>query len=1601
MNVGWKTYFYLLAFLLLASCNPQQNSKNIDGKNDTLKFSKDQLGVLTSQGDFFDYGRILLEAEKKKFIELRNTGKLPLRFTRTTFGGKKAHESFFYSGLEKSFPGDGGDCGEELRPNHSCQVSLSYQPMRRKEEEVKIQIYYTNGLREDFEEIKLKGYGGEKAALALSIERLNFPISDKNDLKEQSFSVRNDGGQIAENISISLNQDPDSAGRNLFSIIPSKTTCPLNEGKLSIGENCEITIQSQVAIDQEYKNYTGNLQVEYRYNPDSSELERAVLDISHRVLSIEGILSIPETHLNYGNVVNGSIVPKNFLISNSGYKDLILDSISIAGDHSSINVDIRNCTERDNERYTSDHKLILAPDESCILAFIFSPNFGSLPVDFSASQVKFMYNNGKDSLLKISETMSFQADLVQPAKLVIVEDSGHTLAQDVWNLGASFVANDTRYNASKKYLIKNTGENLAKSIRVETSGSPYISVTHDCPIIMVKDVECHMEIFYTPLKSIYDSHGNSLDIISQTKVLYEAGDSASLGNPRVSQTIVETSGTMDDQPRLIFSQGDSGSVEGVFSSSVFHDIEVKNVGAKPEGSFTLSLSNTSNFFIVEDASLTQIEGKPNCAHLDGEAGVLPSGGICFYRIRSYETSAGEVTSQIVLNFQGGTVSSTAYNLTANFVGPAKLALDSPTPSSKARVTSYGSFNYPGVGQSTGLNAGGLSKTYSSSARSVDPSKMNFPSLPGAETFDFAYMELGYNAYGQDNRGGFDLKNIGDFPMEIRGISISEVRNLISLTDVTAQNYFSLDGSASCGEPSQSSPKNLSKDGTCSLAFNYRIPNTNIYRVKIKLDYTLGHKVSGESPTLKEYSSYISVYMKGYNRGNFAQITPVLPSNILTEGAQLSSVFGGDNTANSLVKLKNTSTHTGTELHYTLMSGDERVDILSAQAPLKGEGFTALSSPMENYMSLSTTKCSGSVQDQMGANETCDLSLTYQPTEETEKTITFYYRYHNGLTYEEGSFPLHLKGLKPAEITVKDLDIIGTNYSFNFEDKVVGQDHVKTFEIKNSGAVPAMNLSLNSESLPFKIRPTTDPELTPCESSLDGDATCHMDLVLSPTDSHIGGDINNNLTFSWNSGLLSGGSPVSENFKIFGRAYIEERHSLHQGWTSIKLAGFNKDFAVERGVPDQEDNFGFVEFKWNAMIGDGPQGRDITSYLIFKKKTSEFNIKSDRPYREINVVSGQKEYSFLDNHTDNAPGSVWYYYVVPKRGNTHISKVDTQKNPIGVLRAIIPHSHTVSLHRYMASLEVCKKMGFDINNSSHLDLSNNGCRYKNEVGEEKVFSVSYDLHMDRYEAGEVYRDQVTPPNAPGDRLARANFNNARSSCQRKKVHFSSTDPSFNQFFSKDLPNRREHFYLSVKTGGYDTAQCKTTGAEPKNGGFLDCRSDYGLENMVGGLKEWTLSQVNGFGRGVNTSLGGGQSDRTFTGERFGNLFTPVKAGYNRFLISHEQNGASMKCFNTLTGTFAAKVSGLCTGEYLLDITLDQSQENASTLYLGGEDPKADFRIFYPGSPIGSSGLGIYALAGGGDNLEVGMKGENYSPYTTHIDLSIDEQAGFRCSLRIPY
>ena len=1599
----------------MVACQPAQNN-NEDGKQDNFEFSLDQVGRLEFPSDIIDFGDVVIDDERQRFIQVENAGFLPLRFEETFFDEKKFHPSIFYSGNEKSFPGDGGTCPEILPAGESCILAFSFVPVIKKTENVELEIFYNNSLSKSSVKIDMIAYGGEEADLSFSLSSLDYSYVDLDTYTEQTMTITNVGSQHAREFNITISQTPDGMGREMFSIVPATTDCPLTDGVLNIGESCNITIASTVANDQVYDDYQGTLVVEFNRDPGVTDTEDINIDIFQKVVSLEGELKVPENDIGFGDFINFDIDTQSLFVQNSGFNELSVENVTITGDSGSLSIDLTECTERTDERLSGTGKLLLAPGESCIYALVFAPTYPSLPADLSLTDIVFTYDDGKNGL-QVTTGFGITADLFAPASLDIQMVADPSL--EIWNLGNVFVANDNRFVQTQNYTIRNTGEVNAQNVTLSLSGSPYFNMSHDCPDVLAEDDECSITLNFDPAMTTYLSNGSTLDITSDLFIDYEAGDSDVLGDTKVTTTAIQTTGTMTDGSEIVFSNFDSstsGSVTTVAGSPAYYDISIKNVGATPESNFDLQMTNITDYFIVDDAGLTFIDGLKNCAHHDSGAGSLFSGEECTYRIRAFSSVVASLSNDLTIDFQAGARTSAAHTYNAEFVSPGKIAMSEPLPASKVVIRSYPTFNYPGEGSATDINDASVTSYFNSSDRSVAVGNMSFPALPVTEVFDLAYIEAGYSAQTVADQVNFQISNDGNFEMEVRDVSIVQAFNLTDTIDVTSMSYFALELSSTATCAGGGSATTISPMSSCLNTVDYTLPDEDLYRLSVNVRYTLGNTLSPTDSTLQEYNSVITLYVQGYDASNYAVLDPTAPASVVSSSQlTFAVVAGGDNTQQDIVNLVNNGIVNATDVHYTILDAGAYKDLAAINSDLSVVGFSPAGAGLDNYYRLASGQCSMASSNEYQPAENCDIDITFNPIQEGTKSYLFVYRYHNGITYVEDSFNILVTGYEPAALVVNNLNGTHPNYENDFAKQIVNDIHTEYVEIRNTGEVAATNVSFAAALIPFSLASSTNPSYVGCTATIGPGDVCYLELNYQPTYSEIEQASQQIFNIAWETGKVVAAVPEVDGMTIDAEGFAEERHSQHQGWTSVDLRGYNAAYATmiqgvitkPNGNSYAPEELGYIHLKWNPMADEGAQTYPITSYAIFKKDSPTFNIHQDIIYDTVNVVGGETEFEYFDENVENTPGKVFYYYILPRRGpSSYISRINTSDYPASVIRVAIPHPYTVGIHRFMASMEACRSMGKDVNDPTNINLANNGCIYQDVNSNTVTYDPNYDVHIDMYEGTEEYMNSASFEftNNPGFPVSAATYNEAYAACNNKVVSFTTADPILSRDYNKELPDRREHFILSTKAGGYTQEDCEIVDNEIISGANSACNSDFGLENMVGGLPEWTLGQVDGYAKGISTTLADGSSETSMQGINFSFLFNGLSAGFNILRLDDSQNQIDNHCFDIFAGVFAPRIGGSCTGDNLMELTSNSGAETATRWYLLDTEPiDTELSMLFVGKDISDDdSLNIHALAGGGDALDsMTAPNHNYSQFTTSFTFHADDKAGFRCSLRLPY
>lgn len=229
-------------------------------------------------------------------------------------------------------------------------------------------------------------------------------------------------------------------------------------------------------------------------------------------------------------------------------------------------------------------------------------------------------------------------------------------------------------------------------------------------------------------------------------------------------------------------------------------------------------------------------------------------------------------------------------------------------------------------------------------------------------------------------------------------------------------------------------------------------------------------------------------------------------------------------------------------------------------------------------------------------------------------------------------------------------------------------------------------------------------------------------------------------------VLDDGAPVSSSHKTF-LVTVDNVSAQHEGWTSVTAMGAKVDKNDSVISNDRT-----VNFVWNSMnlsstgfaVGPTPT---IAGYYVYRNSTSS----ADSNFDFGDPVSSSSVNSSLRNFTDTTvnsvsnatlvadTGEVFWYKVRPVLSN---GAIVTTNQSYETLRVIVPPKNKALVHRWMANLDICGKIG-----QTPDKINNYSCSYGGPGSTASgTYDLGKDLLVDRYEIGCNYDDS---PDCNGD------------------------------------------------------------------------------------------------------------------------------------------------------------------------------------------------------------------------------------------------------------
>ncbi len=1570
---------YLLIIMFLFSCNPAGKDEEV--KNN-FEFDRSQLGKITFVGGDLDFGSIAVGSTHDRLIEIKNTGKLAVDEFEKFFDDENFNITFRFSGAENKFPGDNGTCEDYLDVQESCFLSFTYSPLVSETKNVEFKMVYDDGIGRSESTTRIKSFAGIEESLLVEPSIIDFEKIDFNTQKELVVTFSNPGELSILDINFSLDQDSETLYSLDFS--DSDTTCYQNMF-LDGGASCKLSFKVNSSMVSIYDNYTAQYLVDYKNYSDQQTIKSLQGDIITGVYSLEGILELTPI-LDYKNMISGSSKIIGLQVKNIGHNDAIVKSFSTSLASSLFNIDLSDCTNLNNENFNAPNEVIIEPGSICVLNGTLSPDSTMTTQTILANDLFFSYENNKTGIVNTTNS-TVTANITKSGDIEVLDESD--IAFPVWSIPAAFISGDSRIFESVDLKLSHLGETAVtlNSFQITGTGSEYLSISESCPSLLTSvDSSCTFVLNMNPDLTAYQGSGNT-NISASLRINFYDESITPMQDPIPRSLYLPISGTLDVKSHLVFEKFNSTpSVDNktVAQSAFLEKVYVRNIGALPESTFSIQISNATNYSAVNQNTVDS-NGIRNCLDMNNSGDSLNPQQQCFYEMRVYSATNGTFTTNLTVNFGSGNTSD-PFTVNTEVVDVAKISVNDVAPVDYASFITYNA-DYPGVGSSTSSGDGSVSRMYSGQ-KTVGNSEIT--TLPITANFDLAIIDFAYGVVGETGVKNFKLKNTGEFFLGINSVSVVDIYNETLSSPVTDGITYRTSSGCKAGA-------SVNGDSDCTIDFDINYPDDDRRRAQIEIKYTVGDKTNPDDVNYIEYTSYALVYFQGYNASNAADLKFYDGASILSD-IELIETYGAENSSSMDVKIQNDGVLSATDIHLALGQNGQVLELTGAgDEEIDLSDFVAGSGDLSEYFRVGTSVCNNSSGNDIFVSGDCVFDLTYLAKTKGETEYDILARYHNGVTYVSKTVPLKTIGLEPARLEIRNALGAFPAYNYNFEKQVIDETHVFEVKIQNTGESSAENILIDYTAGKFSFENASTQTPT-CGTQLPADEICYLNLRFDPVFADIGTQISRNIISSYETGEILSAAPVVDTFEINALGFTENIRSKHYGWDEIHASGFNQDFADALNLNPANDyapeDLGYISFSWYSM--DDVDGA-VDKYLIFRSSQDDIDIYNDTPVATI-IPDGSNVYTHIDESVSNTPLKVWFYKVIPEK-NGAISNILEADYPVVNLRIIIPNKFESLVHKYMMNREVCKSMDLADTTLSSFDPQANGCIYQNSFGADLYVDKDYDITVDFFETSSDYLTGSFNYNAPGSDPVQLQFNAALSHCESKSVNFNSTSPIFLNTFKKTLPNRFDHMIYSLNVTGetYLSSNCEYDSTDPLTGDAIDCQSKFLIEQSVGGLPEWSTSRVSGYGIGEQTNYTAFLDD-VIQGFNFTKIYPALGAGANsaKFQSPSVVGGS---CFDLTDGVLKKKGPNGCDTQNLAELTLDPLLAGPRVIDTSSLDTNSDFILWYFDSDVTSQNITLNSQVGGGDLLGQPAK-NNSSRYTVEFAPSL-LLGGARCVTRVGY
>lgn len=1566
MNVVRLLLFFL--FALFVSCNGQ-----VDDEENEKNFLVDpnDLGKITFVNGDLNFGPVPIGTVHERYILVKNTGKLAISEFESFYDDAEFSLIFRYSGQTAEFPGENGTCTDRLEVNQTCLLSISYLPTSSTEHDVEFKLKYKDGLGTSESTTRIKSLSGTNGKIDVQPDIVNFGDIDFNDTKSLNVKIKNTGELDLRIINIILDQGTDT----LFDIDFNDplTTCSSTDQILGGNDTCNLVVNVDTNAVTVYDDYFHFFEINFLENPTTTNSSTLRTDVRAGVYSLEGVLEATPI-LKYQNLISGSSKNLSFQLRNVGHNAAVIKTVnSPAIGDLNFTIDTTDCTNLSNEIFAGPGEVIIPPNVICILNATMSPIVTMPSQAFTYPNLNLSYDNLKTGIVNTPDII-LEGNIIKSGFIETFD--ALDISANSWAVPTTIISNDSRISESASFKIKHFGDTpvTIETFSLSGQGSEYLSVSESCNQVLNVGDECTFNITLAPTLTVYNNLLSTL-INSNLKIHY-TDESIDVDNSFIQREIdFSISGNLDLKSELVFEEFDAGasrSGESVANSALLENIYIRNIGGISESTFSLQISNTTNYSIVNTTTV-DTDGVSNCLQLIATSTALNPQDQCFFEVRGLSAVNGNFTTNLNIIFGATSEVSDVYALDVEFVDIAKIGAVDSAAADKVTYFTYIA-DYPGVGSSTSTADGSVTRKYSTGS-SVATSQITLNSI--STNFDLAVVDGGLGTIGSQETVSYNLGNSGEFPLGINSVSITSGSAVYKTT-------------SGCR-----SGANISSGSDCLLSVDVSYLSSALESSEVEIKYTLGDKLSPDDTSFIEYTSYVKVYYKGYDPATVANLNPY-EGVVGISDLELEVTVGPDNTTSKNFKIQNDGAQSATDIHYALLLNGSILTLTGGSGDeLAFPDHVAGAAPIDEYLINNSGTCTNAAGNDMNVSGDCIFGVDFNPSSLGITNYEIQMRYFNGATYTSEVFGLKTTGLSPARLDVGEVLGNFPFYEYDFEGQVIDQTYTQEISLTNTGETDATNFTheLAGGSFAFEDNSTSAPT---CGVTIAAGTTCYLNLVFNPVFANIGVNENKNFIATYETGAISG-TMLTEQIEINVKGLTENIRSKHYGWDEVYSMGYNEIYADElngAGGSYLPEDLGYISFTWFSM--DDVDG-DADRYFIYKSDEDDIDIYNDSPY-DVVVRDGSTTYTYEDKNVVNTPLKVFYYKVVPEK-NGAISAIVLADYPVANLRIVIPNKFESLVHKYMMNRDICKSMDITDTTLPSFDPDSNGCEYLDDNGAPMMVNHNYDFAVDMFETSGIYQATTTVINATQGVPIEMDFDNSLLHCESKSVTYSSSESLFSSAFEKSLPNRLEHSIYGAMENGefYDSTLCGYDEVDPLTGNQLDCQSKFLIEQAVGGLKEWTTSQVSGFGRGESTTY------TSFTDSLINNInytkhFQSVQGINTKNLL--DPIALDNTCLNLVTGIVEREGPLGCVGDHYAIFTDDPGAAGAKVIDISTEAANTRFMLWHFNSDLSGQNITVNAQAGGGESVGEAPQ-DNSSLYTTEFVPSISPRGGARCITRVGY